>query len=307
MTASTARVWTCLRIGMAAATFALWLVGQVLRDRFWWTALCFYLPAPLAAGVLASIAVLSYLSSSRRMALVVALLALGPVFMVVWVENHWTTSSLRVSPTPSQRLVHWNVFGGSLSWSRVQKILISSGADVIVLSEVPGDASLEVLAAQLGQDYCSLRLDNMALIARGRLSADPRRLDQAQARAFLVGWQSDAVATTLLVIDLPSSLAVARDPLLGQVRELIANDRPDLVVGDFNAPRRSLVLSQLPDGYAHAYALAGSGWSYTWPVPCPLWAIDQCIVGPRICALSYHLRSTVASDHRLQLLDFVQR
>src|SRR5262249_21619073 len=105
---------------------------------------------------------------------------------------------------------------------------------------------------------------------------------------------------------LPSSLAIERAPLLARVRGLIEEGRPDLVVGDFNAPRRSLGLSELPDGYAHAYDAAGTGWSYSWPVPIPLWAIDQCVVGPRVEALRYDLRSTAASDHRLQRLEFRQ-
>jgi hypothetical protein len=39
----------------------------------------------------------------------------------------------------------------------------------------------------------------------------------------------------------------------------------------------------------------------------PLWAIDQCVVGPRVEALRYELRSTAASDHRLQRLEFRPR
>ena len=65
-----------------------------------------------------------------------------------------------------------------------------------------------------------------------------------------------------------------------------------------------LALDALPEGYHHAYDQAGSGWSYTWPIPCPVWAIDQCIVGPRVQPLRYTQRSTTSSDHRMQIFDF---
>jgi endonuclease/exonuclease/phosphatase (EEP) superfamily protein YafD len=92
---------------------------------------------------------------------------------------------------------------------------------------------------------------------------------------------------------------------LRRVAELVRAHRPDIVVGDFNAPRRSRVLSVLGDEYRHAYDVAGSGWSYTWPLPFPVYAIDQCIAGPRVEIVDYRIRSSVLSDHRRQVLDFV--
>ena len=84
----------------------------------------------------------------------------------------------------------------------------------------------------------------------------------------------------------------------------MADWEPDLVVGDFNAPRRSRALSPLPSGFVHAYEAVGSGWSYTWPVLCPLYSIDHCIVGQRIHPVVYNLESSWHSDHRRQVLEF---
>jgi endonuclease/exonuclease/phosphatase family metal-dependent hydrolase len=75
------------------------------------------------------------------------------------------------------------------------------------------------------------------------------------------------------------------------------------VLGDFNAVRRATQLQSLPEGYRHAYDAAGSGWSYTWPVPIPFLAIDHCLIGPRIQPIEYVL-GTAHSDHRWQRLDF---
>jgi endonuclease/exonuclease/phosphatase family metal-dependent hydrolase len=95
--------------------------------------------------------------------------------------------------------------------------------------------------------------------------------------------------------------------LLRRVTDVVVECRPDIIVGDFNAPRRSRALCPLPEGFSHAYDDAGCGWSYTWPVPCPVLAIDQCITGSRVKALKYDLGVSRHSDHRMQILDFATK
>ncbi|MDQ1347436.1 MAG: vancomycin resistance protein VanJ, partial [Acidobacteriota bacterium] len=110
----------------------------------------------------------------------------------------------------------------------------------------------------------------------------------------------------VLAVNVISSPRIPRDPLLERVVEMIERRSPDVVLGDFNAPRRSRALARLPAGFRHAYDAAGSGWSATWPARLPLLAIDQTIVGPRLEVRAYSLHTTRISDHRLQLteLDF---
>jgi len=290
----TALVWLC---------FGVWLVGQVFRDRTFWTALCFYLPSPVAAGFLGGAALLAWWWPWRRLARLAGLLMLGPVAFILLIENQWTRPSTKTAD-PALRLVHWNVYYGQWGWPDVCAQLQTAQPDICVLSEVPRDAQLQVLADKLGADTTFIRLDDLAVLAKGTLKVEARPLEPGQARAFLVHWQHPQALLKVLVVDLPSSPKIPRDPLLRQVRTLISADQPDLIVGDFNAPRRSLVLSDLPAGYAHAYDLAGAGWSYTWPMPMPAWAIDQCIVGPRLRAGRYDLHANLDSDHRMQQLDF---
>jgi endonuclease/exonuclease/phosphatase (EEP) superfamily protein YafD len=96
-------------------------------------------------------------------------------------------------------------------------------------------------------------------------------------------------------------VTVPRAPLLDQVLARIRERRPDLVVGDFNAPRRSRALARLPAGWHHGYEVAGRGWSATWPQPVPLLAIDQLLVGPDWGVVDYRLLPGPGTDHRLQV------
>ena len=85
--------------------------------------------------------------------------------------------------------------------------------------------------------------------------------------------------------------------------EAVAREKPDLVVGDFNAPRRSWRLSRLPDGYRDAYDVAGAGWAGTWPSPLPIWSLDHVLAGPGVRVRSYRLPLSWRSDHRPQLVE----
>jgi len=284
---------------------ATWAVGQHVRDEFWLSALCFYLPSPLVAILLLGIAGAAARWGCRRTAVAAALWALAPALSVAVIENHWTSPAPPKSTGCSLRLVHWNVARGRLGPTRVTDRLAATEADAYVVSEASGVQALLAFAHRLGGEFTLVRIWGLAFLARGKLGIKQnlRLAGGGHAHTFL--WlPPTGPPLKLLVVDLSSSVLAHRDPLLRRLRELIAAERPDIVVGDLNAPRRSLALASLPVGYHHAYDAAGSGWSYTWPAPFPLWAIDQCILGPRVRATRYTLRSTTASDHRMQILDF---
>ena len=142
------------------------------------------------------------------------------------------------------------------------------------------------------------------MIAAGEVAASGWLIDPQRMKVRAVTWMRKGQAVQLLVVDLPSAIHIHRDPLLREINKLIEQHRPDLVVGDFNAPRRSRALCELPGGYRHAYDTAGSGCGYTWPVPVPTYALDHCLHSSRIIPGRYDLYSSIYSDHRLQVFDF---
>ena len=271
----------------------VWSIGQLFRDATWLTGLCFYLPSPLLAFALPVAAIWA-----RGRRTLVLLLAIPPLLFTLAVENQFGRSAAN-PPERELRLIHWNVGLADFGSEHLHGVLEDLRGDAYVFSEAPGDTELW---AEEHIDS-TVRFRSMLVTARGELRlVEP--LPLTRGLAALMEWTLDGRTLTLLITDLPSSILVARDPLLAELNALIRKHRPDLVVGDFNAPRRSRRLADLPEGYVHAYDAAGSGWSYTWPVPCPMWAIDQCIAGPRVAPVRYELRSSRHSDHRLQCFDF---
>jgi vancomycin resistance protein VanJ len=287
-----------------AGLTATWAVGQVARDATWATGLCFYIPSVVTAAALVVAAGLHAVTRRRRTALLALGLALAPVGFVGLVENDFGP---KPSGLPSDvRVVHWNT-GGRPDRPGIVEPLAAERADLYVLTEVPPDGSVEGLRAALdgSESYRSAWFGGSAVVGRGEVRANGWLVQRGRAKVQSVSSRHAGRTVELLVVDLPSELWVARDPLLREVNRLVEQYRPDLVIGDFNAPRRSWALSRLPAGYRHAYETSGSGWGYTWPVPVPMYALDHCLHGPRVAPGRYRLGGMGGtSDHTYQVFDF---
>ena len=293
-----------LIITSATLLWLLWFLGQIFRDSTWLTGLLFYMPSPVLLFFLLGCCCCAWRANHRGVAGLLAGLALVPAILVLCVENRLCTGEQDTPDADTLRLVHWNVFRGHLGWDGIENDLQRCGGDLYVLSEIPKKADAQATATSFGRDFSGIRISNLAVVARGSLQEGNWLQQQGGLKAYGVVWQSPQGNCRVLVVDLASSLRLAREPRLLAVRKLMVDWHADIVVGDFNAPRRSRALSPLPPGFVHAYEAVGSGCSYTWPLPCPVYAIDQCILGQRIWPVKYDLESSLRSDHRRQVLDF---
>jgi hypothetical protein len=306
MKASTTHDNTRFRIVIILALlfWIAWIPGQLFHDSTWLTGLFFYIPSVFLFVFLCVCGGYAWRQSHRRIAGILVLLALSPLLWVVCVENRLFARPHAGPDGQMLRLVHWNVWGGRTGWTGIETLLKDSEPDLCVLSEIPGNLDVQETAKSFGPEYQAVRMSNMAVWARGSLTETQRFRSKKGVKAWGLVWQSTQGDCRVLVVDLASSLSSPREPRLRAVRELMVEWKADLVVGDFNAPRRSLALSPLPSGFTHAYDAVGSGCSYTWPMPCPVYAIDQCVVGSRIRPQTYTLESSWRSDHRRQVLEF---
>lgn len=298
-----------------APLWSAWGLGQYHGDQTASWEPCFHLPAPLVLGGGLVLVTISRLARVRWSALLALLLVAWPLGVVLCVDNHWSQPVRPRSTSTGNplRVMHWNMWHGRGGWDDVLATLERERPDVLILAEYSGrnrDETLEFLS-KLGD-----RLEgwgwkaphfrmNGSLLVSSRLPIEGvERLPLHTAEGMQLDLRSDnGTPLRLLALDLPSGLRWHRDPLLRRVNQLLVTRRPDLVLGDFNAVRRATQLQSLPEGYRHAYDAAGSGWSYTWPLPIPFLAIDHCLIGPRIQPIEYVL-GTGHSDHRWQRLDF---
>ena len=276
----------------------------MFRDRCLLTALCFYLPSPLAAAWLFVAAICALWKRAYTFCAVWAVMLAVVLMVVALVENHWFRPPVSPADARSIRAVHWNIWYGKLGWRGVLTRMAEAQADVYVLSEWWPPSDPAEVAAALGPEFSAKEVFNVAIIARGTLGT-AHCLPMKRGMVCIVPWRFQGRTLRLMAVDLPSNPLAARAPLLHALEDHITQFHPHLVLGDFNVPRRSCAFDVLPEGYAHAYNDAGAGWSYTWPSPLPVLAIDQCFTGPGIEALRYRIDATLISDHCMQVLDFV--
>lgn len=282
----------------------VWALGQVVRERIPFLELLFYIPSPVVAAGLLLGAFLALMTRRRSAAFAFGAVAMIPLSWTLGVENRL------LEPHPKKcfessvvRVVHWNVFRGKLGWDGVLAAVRAENADLVVFSELPPKADPDATARALGGGYSVIQTGGFGLYARGEWMDGRWLVKSDDLRVYVARWIASGGECRVMIVDLASSLRFPRRAPLLRVVNYIRAEQPDLVLGDFNALRRSAAFDELPPGYRHAYDESGHSWSATWPVPLPLWAIDQCIHGSRIVTPRYELRSTRWSDHRMQIVE----
>ncbi len=289
--------------------FAIWAAGQIFRDRTLVTAWAFYLPSAVVLGLLLLLAAFEALRGRGRRGGLLLLVAALPALAILLFENRWRPAVGAAADAADLRadlrVAAWNVADFPRGVERAAALLRPLDADLVLLSEAPGKPPQE-LEHRLGGELRLTPLGAMAIYTRGGPLDVEWLAREKELQVAFVRWRIHGRTLGVMAVNVISSPRVPRDPLLERIVAMIAARDPDLVLGDFNAPRRSRALARLPTGFRHAYDAAGSGWSSTWPAALPLLAIDQTIVGPRLVVRGYSLRTTRISDHRLQLteLDF---
>ncbi|OGH60564.1 MAG: hypothetical protein A3G34_10550 [Candidatus Lindowbacteria bacterium RIFCSPLOWO2_12_FULL_62_27] len=281
---------------------AAWATGQIARDTNWILALFFYIPTPV---VFIANTVAAFLFYRRRLlwsALLPIVFAVASLVVVVGLENRWSTPPREEVRKPL-RLVHWNVYWGRLGWPAISDQLREESADIVVLNETPNEFASEDLARALGQATIA-QGGSIVIAVRGEILNKGWLIEAGDIRIFSADCVIDSTPLKMFAVDIAAPIKNVRDPVLRILVDAMKEHNPDLVVGDFNSPRRSRALDPLPTPYQHAYDAVGGGWSYTWPMPIPVYALDQCIYGARVIAHEYRLKYSLRSDHLRQVFEF---
>ncbi len=290
-------------LGVAALLESFWLIGQVARDRSWFLGLCLDIPSPGLAFLCVCLALISAWRRRHLLAAMAVFLALPPLVMIAFVENQWVRPATSHEPGKALRIVHWNIgYSTSGRYAAIRE-LAESQADILVVTE-PTKPIFTRFAEKLAPTYSNFDFDSIEVIAKGTLSHHQYLAHEGGLKVHSFVWEKGPEPLKIFAVDIVSNIFIARDPLLQRLKSLIEEHQPDIIVGDFNSPRRSRALTPPPKGYVHAYDAAGAGWSYTWPVPFSVLAIDQCLISERIVPIRYDVETSEHSDHRRQVFDF---
>lgn len=196
--------------------------------------------------------------------------------------------------------------------------------DVVLLQETPGRDRLAELALQLFPDGDQwLANSDTAILANGELKA--LDLDVPQGHFFTAAEATLADTFRCVVVSLrlepyPVRLDIwsgdcwrsyteVRRKRQRQMNELmhavlaVANGRPIIVAGDFNAPPGDLAYSALKPRLTDVFPRVGTGWGGTITNDYPLLRIDQIWASTEWTPVAAWVRPSIDSDHRRLMCD----
>ncbi len=217
------------------------------------------------------------------------------------IQNSYSVNSQQSEETDIS-VVLWNASSCDFGWSGIVKTMRELDPDIFALVE-SGSTDIEAFAhwqnAFPGYELSCIDGD-MLLFSRFRIVSDEFGTLGDGGRYKHVGIDVDGRVMHIFVVDIRSDPLRSRRGTLTQLAEVVgaADDRPTLVMGDFNTPNDSIHFASLRSRFTNAFEACGDGYAPTWPIPFPVLQLDQIWANDFVqmsrCTASWTLRS----DHR---------
>lgn len=204
----------------------------------------------------------------------------------------------------SHTIVFWNVGHDLTKDVAVVDGFLDHGPTIVGLVET-GPVSQDWLAAWKARhpDYEFVMPHADCLIAvRGRIKGSGYHRLPSNSHAAWVDVELNGRTMRGVVVDIISSPWVSRREPLTKLSDDLRqwNDRPLVVMGDFNTPDDSVWLAEIRREFREAFRTAGKGYVPSWPWPAPVLKLDQIWVNRYVDVHAAWQTSTWHSDHRVQ-------
>ncbi len=294
------------RIADLAATIlaCLWMVAVLVRltvrDRFVPASTIYYATPVIAlAGIAGLIAMLFLFRRRRGRALASVCAALG---CLIWWYLTACASHSGTAGDKGLRILVWNTADHAMQRSGIISQIQRADPDIIALNEFgPGtDEELRLLRAAFPGYECSDVYFGMILLVRGHLTriVDGELGPRGKYRHAVVRIEDQSL--DIIQPEIKSNPFRSRATAWQRLSEVAGPllDRPSMILGDTNTPIDSVHLGWVRERFVNAFEQAGNGHHATWPVPCPVLAIDHAWVSQHFRVTRCELPWTWYSDHR---------
>ena len=291
----------------ATALLALALLLHLtVRDRIAGPSGLFYAtPWPVLAAGAAGAALFWRWKKRRRPAAALALLAVAA--LAVWLHSSWQRHP-RPAVRGALRVVHWNVSRPARGLPAIAAWLRAQDADVITLAEGHSlrRSTLARWQAELPEYEVAEFAGEMTCLVRGRILAREDRVLTANSYCALIRAEVRGHPLTILQVDINAGQFRSRARAFAALTALAAPHFGEnlIVLGDFNTPRESALLTPLRAEMAQSFESAGDGLAETWPMILPVLSLDQIWSSRSLRAVYCEHGHSLHSDHRAVLADF---
>jgi hypothetical protein len=218
-----------------------------------------------------------------------------------WIQTAWVSAA---APPPAEAIevVFWNIARGRMGYPALIDRLRSCDADLIGLVESgrkPGETQ-RIFETGFPGYAVSEMSQGITVLVRGKMTEEGEyKVSHARYRVFRC--KVRGLDLRLMMVDVISNPLISRREPIEQLTRALAslNDRPLLVMGDFNTPTDSIFFGPWRNILQNGFASAGRGFGGTWPTMIPLQPIDQVWFNSALQVGNYRLTDTLLSDHRL--------
>lgn len=268
------------------------LVRVSLQDSVPFLAALYYGVPPAVGCVLLSVAGGAWLLLGR------ARLA-GGVLSAVFLMAAWQAGLSWFSHDGNSgdlRVLSWNTQRGIRGWDLLGGEVEAFDADVVCLVEAQG--AMKKLPQALPGYAWRWFPEGLAAGLRGTIRESEYLDFGREGRAAVIKAVVKGRPLTLILVDLEPDPFNPRGAGFKRLDALRARVNPDLIAGDFNTPRDSVLFNPWRRELRHAFETAGNGMDATWPMPFPVLSIDHVWCGPRFVPRACRHEGSGASDHR---------
>ena len=237
-------------------------------------------------------------------------LILGLIFVAWTIYADFVYQALPVSSN-GIRIAFWNVERGKAGLNRLATQLKSFQAAAIGLVEANQsyEVNLEEWKREL-PEYEVIRTDFGGLFAvKGNVLSHRMFHFPPSSYCEQLDVRVDGAEFTVLLVDIASDLKLSRRRPLLELATLADQlaDRPLVILGDFNTPDDSVLMTPLQQHHRRAFRERGSGYAPTWPMPLPVLTLDQVWVNDLVEVQQCQHFWTNDSDHRPIVSDVLFR
>jgi endonuclease/exonuclease/phosphatase family metal-dependent hydrolase len=309
-------MWSWIGTQLLFLSAVLWLNGTLLRltvrDGNDLLAPIFYAtPWPVLAVL--TLPVMWFFRRNPKA--IFGLIVIAHLFGGAWIMHQWKPRREKPPEPGELRVFQWNVASPTRSFAAIAKRVREANADIIALNEaairVRKKLPLEEIEKQLDTalerwrgefaDYAYLRSTNHGLVLiRGEVNSHQKHDLGVHSGCMVVEVRHQERDFRVLHADIVSRPNLSRREPLRRLTEiaLSLNDRPLILVGDFNTPCDSVHLLELRKAFRNAFEVAGQGSIDTWPAYFPVLALDQVWTSAGLRAVDCQHGIAFRSDHR---------
>lgn len=281
------------------------LLRLTVRDRLFGLSVVFYAtPLPVLAVAAVIAAVLWRIQSRSRPAW--ACMAAAVLCAVWWFSlsyrNHTPSTAI-----PEARVLMWNINWGYMGRYGAIERIKREGGDLIGIAEAgrrPQDVA-NIYRRHFPDLSHSELAFGMLLLTRGQILNNKAGHLGRHGRFLHCDVELDGRRLTVLFVDISANPLFSRREAFEHLLPMIdtLQDRPLIVMGDFNTPTDSVWIDKLRKRLTNTFEAKGSGFSETWPMPLPVLAIDHVWVNDRIKLAGCSQEGSAHSDHQMVKVD----